>query len=536
MTLCPRRLCFLCCLAQAAAISLALGQARTHGPVVGGVTTSTANVFVRTDQETSVALEYGTDPNLTDYTLSAGLQTKAAIDFTAMIPLAALQPETTYYLNVVVNGVPDRAGPPYPYFKTFASSAVSMEFKFVVLTDFTTIGTLDKPSPAFASAAAELPAFVFIGGDFDHRNPRTLQDKRTMFKELYDPATPFMSDFVPLILERGAIIHQWDDHDAGANNLDRTYRAWNLSQQVFQEYVPSYTLPSVTPGIWQKFTYAQAECFVLDCRSQRDPETDQDDDSKSMLDGNNVGAGGELEWLKDGLLASTARWKIIFTSVIVNPTTKQQDAWGAYQTEWNALKAFINGNNIQGVVFISGDLHLGAIDSGIASGFPEMCVAAANSQKDRVSCATAPDGVWSEGYFDDPCPGYGLVTVLTNPDRLVLQAVDESGATRVAYTVASATPAPTPTPAPPVITMQPARRTVRVGGTTKFRVLATGDEPLSYQWQKNEANITGANAASYTIPPAKESYNGELFDVIVSNLAGSVTSAEAKLTVKPAGP
>ena len=148
-----------------------------------------------------------------------------------------------------------------------------------------------------------------------------------MFKDLYDPNTLYMGDFVNLILRKTPIIHQWDDHDAGLNNIDKTYTDWNLSQQVFQEYVPSYPLPSVTPGIWQKFSYAQVDGFVLDCRSQRDPESDPDDANKSMLDGNNLGPTGELQWLRDGLLASTARWKIVFTSVVINPTTKFPEGW-----------------------------------------------------------------------------------------------------------------------------------------------------------------------------------------------------------------
>ena len=60
-----------------------------------------------------------------------------------------------------------------------------------------------------------------------------------MFKDLYDPSTPYMSGFVPLILQRMPIIHQWDDHDSGLNNLDKTYPNWLLSEQVFEEYVPT---------------------------------------------------------------------------------------------------------------------------------------------------------------------------------------------------------------------------------------------------------------------------------------------------------
>ena len=121
--------------------------------------------------------------------------------------------------------------------------------------------------------------------------------------------------------------------------------------------------------------------------------------------------------------------------MITNTTTKQNDAWGAYPTEWNALKNFILANNILNVVFISGDLHLNAIDNGVQSGFPEMCVAAANQTK-NTSCATDRNGTWSEGYYDETCAGFGLVSILRNPDRLVLEAADEFGIIHLAYTVA----------------------------------------------------------------------------------------------------
>ena len=304
------------------------------------------------------------------------------------------------------------------------------------MADFANLRNLTATTQTFASAAGESASFVFVGGDFDHRNPGTIGAKRLMFKELYDPSQVYMSNFVPLILEKMSMIHQWDDHDGGGNNIDKTYAKWDISQQVFEEYVPTYPLSTVKPGIWQKFSYAQMDGFVLDCRSQRDVEDDADDANKSMLDGNSLGATGQLEWLKNGLLTSTAQWKVIFTSVITNTSTKFPDGWAGYQTEWNNLRNFISGNNIQGVVFISGDLHLGAIDNGTQAGFPEMCIPQPNSEKPTgFPCSTSPQGVWSEGYFEDPCSGYGRVTILQNPDRLVLESVDETGTTRLSYTV-----------------------------------------------------------------------------------------------------
>jgi len=83
----------------------------------------------------------------------------------------------------------------------------------------------------------------------------------------------------------------------------------------------------------------------------------------------------------------------------------------------------------------------------------------------------------------------------------------------------------------PTITTQPANQTVNAGQTATFSVTATGTAPLSYQWQKNSANISGAAASSYTTPATATTDNGTKFDVIVSNAAGSQTSTMATLTV-----
>src|SRR5579864_9491340 len=76
----------------------------------------------------------------------------------------------------------------------------------------------------------------------------------------------------------------------------------------------------------------------------------------------------------------------------------------------------------------------------------------------------------------------------------------------------------------PVITAQPANQTVAVGQTATFSVTATGMAPLSYQWQKNGTNISGATGSSYTTPPVTNADNGAQFKVVVSNSQGNVTS------------
>ncbi len=85
----------------------------------------------------------------------------------------------------------------------------------------------------------------------------------------------------------------------------------------------------------------------------------------------------------------------------------------------------------------------------------------------------------------------------------------------------------------PTITTQPANQTVTVGQAATFTVIASGTPPLTYQWQKNSVNISGATAASYVTPATASTDSGAKFDVIVSNSIGNATSSSATLTVNP---
>lgn len=86
----------------------------------------------------------------------------------------------------------------------------------------------------------------------------------------------------------------------------------------------------------------------------------------------------------------------------------------------------------------------------------------------------------------------------------------------------------------PTITSQPVSKTVVVGNTATFSVTAAGTNPLSYQWQKNGVNITGATSSSYTTPATTLADSGAAFRVAVKNSVGIVTSASAALTVNSA--
>ena len=89
---------------------------------------------------------------------------------------------------------------------------------------------------------------------------------------------------------------------------------------------------------------------------------------------------------------------------------------------------------------------------------------------------------------------------------------------------------------PPAITSQPASQTQPVGASATFSVAAGGSAPLNYFWLKNGAAIangtkySGVNSSNLTVATLATTDAGN-FSVTVSNLAGTVTSSNAALTV-----
>ena len=84
----------------------------------------------------------------------------------------------------------------------------------------------------------------------------------------------------------------------------------------------------------------------------------------------------------------------------------------------------------------------------------------------------------------------------------------------------------------PAITVQPADQLAIGGQTATFSVTASGTAPLSYQWKRDDINISGATSSSYTTPVTSLSDSGAVFTVTVSNSVGGITSNGATMTVK----
>ena len=84
----------------------------------------------------------------------------------------------------------------------------------------------------------------------------------------------------------------------------------------------------------------------------------------------------------------------------------------------------------------------------------------------------------------------------------------------------------------PVITQDPVSQLISSGHPVTFSVAASGAEPLTYQWQKNDVDVPGANSPDYTIASVGVGEDGDQYRCVVSNaFPPAATSAEATLSV-----
>jgi alkaline phosphatase D len=233
-----------------------------------------------------------------------------------------------------------------------------------VLT-FGAVACTDKSRPlSVLSRAAErtdLDAFLFCGDNAYCDGAVSLADYRSEYVAHFGRA-----DHVAVRAATGMYI-TWDDHeiknDLNPESIDESQLT--AAFKAFFEHAP--VVESTSRRIWRSARWGKtAEVFVLDCRSERKPSTILSDNPQYI-------SPEQMQWLKLGLSASPATFKIIMNSV---PITNMPSVWDAYPTDrWEAygkqrteILSYIDDANITGVLWLSGDFHLAFISKVSTSG------------------------------------------------------------------------------------------------------------------------------------------------------------------------
>ena len=143
----------------------------------------------------------------------------------------------------------------------------------------------------------------------------------------------------------------WDDHDYGSNNANSSFVYKQKSLDLFKRYWanPSSGLPNL-PGTFTSVSLADVDLFLLDNRFYRDGDFNQMD-HKTML------GQEQLRWLKNGLANSKASFKLIINGSQMLNNNQYHEGWHHFHEERQDFIDWLKQNDINGVMFISGDRH-----------------------------------------------------------------------------------------------------------------------------------------------------------------------------------
>ncbi|WP_221031205.1 alkaline phosphatase D family protein [Actomonas aquatica] len=331
------------------------GYARIlQGPMLGAVSPTTQLIWVRVSHPGDVAVVYGTDPWLEaeDTRISKTVTAADGDDRIVKIELTGLAPATTYHYRVQVAGRVDKYVAELPAWSFRTAPAVGTPAVFRVAFG-SCLRLQTQPSDRiWTGLAAWSPdLFLWLGDNIygDSRDPHVLAEE---YRRMHDvqPLKPLLRSVPQLAI--------WDDHDFGLNNHDRTHPEKAAAYTVFRDYWANPAFGEAgNPAVYFQFNYGGVDFFMLDVRMYRDPNK-EDVAHKTML------GARQLAWLKAGLQASTAPFKVLVSgSGWSGSKGEHGDAWSAFLEERDGLFDFLRDEEIGGVVLVSGDTHQGELNA-----------------------------------------------------------------------------------------------------------------------------------------------------------------------------
>ncbi len=319
-----------------------------HGPALGAMTDTSAKIWLRTWDESRVEVILFTDEDGRKKVKAKTAKTTAVDDYTTVIDIDGLNPDTRYYYHLKINGINTDS---IWSMKTVPAIGKSLFFKV-----------------GFGGGAAYNPEFeriwdtiathdidVFLGlGDNVYSDHHTLpQVSRFCYYQRQSRAEfKRFSSSVPYL-------RIWDDHDFGENDSyggPKKYEPkWKVDKlKVFKEnFANPYYAHEGLPGVYFDYRIGDIQFFMLDGRYYREPST---------LEGPSMLGNAQKEWLKTELLKSDATFKVIVSPVPWSDGSKgtmegRIDTWEGYKQEREEILSFLSEYNLQGVFLLSADRH-----------------------------------------------------------------------------------------------------------------------------------------------------------------------------------
>jgi alkaline phosphatase D len=357
-----------------------------HGVASGDPLTDRVIIWTRVtpsdfNQQASVEFLVATDTAMNQQVAQGVVVTDASRDFTVKVDVSGLSPDTYYYYEFRYEGAFSQRGRT----KTAPEGPVdSLRFAIVSCANleagyFNSYRVINERNDV--DAVLMLGDYIYeyeTGGyspnpnvdrDFDPANEILSLDDYRLRYSIYH-----MDEALRELHQNFPWICVWDDHESandaykdGAQNHDAGEGDWQVrklnSQQAFFEWLPIREKAPGNKEIFRTFKYGDLIDLVMVDTRLHGRDEQQGQTSGNLNDPNRTMLGDDqFQWLKDELVASTAKWKVLGNQVMMAKLTLfgvpiNTDAWDGYPVTRQGLYEHILANEIKNFAVITGDIH-----------------------------------------------------------------------------------------------------------------------------------------------------------------------------------
>lgn len=319
-----------------------------HGPMLGKVADKSSSFWVRTLNEINVSVRLSKNKNMKPYVESSSVMSKRKDDYTAIVSVNDLSPDTEYYYQMLVDGRVEPGSQIYS-FRTYPEQDRGAKFQIVfggcagyAYWNERIWDTINVHKPL---------AFLWMG-DNVYINMPTYPNAVHYYTYYRRQSRP---EFKRLVSSTSNYAI-WDDHDAATDDVwlgpykDKPGWKLPLLENFKQNWINPFYGTDEWPGTYFNFKIADVEFFMLDVRFYR---TNPFEENPSML------GPDQKAWLLDLLKKSTAKFKVLASGVpwAFDAKADSRDTWNGFKNERKEIFDFIAENNINGVLLLSGDRH-----------------------------------------------------------------------------------------------------------------------------------------------------------------------------------
>jgi len=344
----------------------ASGADITAGPMVGHVTDKSARIWLQMSVPEEISVEcfdLATDAPV----CALSTDPTGPSPFTGDIPLSNLDPNKAYRIELKLGGNPVavngtqcviRTDPPVgDEAVTTVAFGSGVDVHGARATIFKAVDDVRPRAFLFLGNTAYLPHPF---PSFDQGGMRNGRQAFRLIADTYSEVRKLPE--LQKLFRTVPCYAAWDDGDFGGANSDRTFPFAGEAWSAFQKFWPNPDWGTANDqGCYYTFTLGDADFFVLDSRSHRDPEGPA---GKMQGDRTMLGAA-QLEWVKQGLMKSTANFKVIAcgSQLLANDVAANgnsagagapSDTWAAFQPEQGDFLKWLGEKRISGVIFVTG--------------------------------------------------------------------------------------------------------------------------------------------------------------------------------------